>query len=144
MITKDIDRLLPADLEAVVGVSERRTLEFKEALPMNWNDDAKVEFLADVSSLANASGGYLLYGIPDVRDENGRATGIAGSIVGVTTPNIDTELRRLEAFARDGIAPRIHGLRVGSVGSFTRGPVIAIWVPRSLNAPHMVTYGGRS
>jgi hypothetical protein len=47
-----------ARLEAlrVDGVREGRQLEYKETLPGNSDDDKK-EFLADVSSFANAAGG---------------------------------------------------------------------------------------
>ena len=63
MIQKSFDRIEMADLEPLVanGVQERRTLEYKQALPSN-SDEEKRGFLADVSSFKNASGGDILYG----------------------------------------------------------------------------------
>ncbi|MCK5240903.1 ATP-binding protein [bacterium] len=43
-------------------IQESRTIEYKESLPGNSDQD-KREFLADISSFANAAGGDLLYGI---------------------------------------------------------------------------------
>ena len=42
-------------------VPESKTLEYKAELPI-FNDSGKKEFLAGVSSFANTSGGYILYG----------------------------------------------------------------------------------
>lgn len=55
-----------AQLEALRadGVREGRQLEYKECLPGNSDDD-KREFLADVTSLANAAGGDLIFGVRD-------------------------------------------------------------------------------
>jgi hypothetical protein len=61
-LEKPTDSLLESDLQELItnGVTERRTIEYKEALPGS-NDEAKTEFLNDVSSLANAAGGSLVY-----------------------------------------------------------------------------------
>ncbi len=61
MINKSFDLIEKADIEALVAneVREGRTLDYKENLPGNSDGD-KTEFLADVSSFANASGGYIL------------------------------------------------------------------------------------
>lgn len=47
------------------AVSEGRTIDYKRELPGNSDGDKK-EFLADVSSFANTSGGDLILGV----DEN--------------------------------------------------------------------------
>ena len=51
-------------------VAESRDLEFKQVLPGRSDEQVK-EFLKDVTALANAQGGDLIFG---VQDENGVAT----------------------------------------------------------------------
>ena len=91
------------------GVPESRSLEYKQGLPGSTDDERK-EFLADVSSLANTAGGDLIYGTTEVR-ENGRPTGVPASIDGVGGIVPEAETLRLENMLRDGIAPRLPGIR---------------------------------
>src|SRR5262245_6466295 len=83
-------------------VSERRTIEYKETLPGGGYED-RLEFLADVSSFANAAGGYLIYGM---RADAGEPTDLCG-ITGVSG---DAAVLRLEDMIRACIQPRIPGL----------------------------------
>lgn len=122
----------------VNGVPESRSLEYKQGLPGS-TDDERREFLADVSSLANSAGGDLIYGITEVR-ENGKPTGVPASIDGVGGIVPDAETLRLENMLRDGIAPRLPGIRFRWVAGFPQGPALVIRVPRSWAGPHMVTY----
>ena len=64
MIPKRIDAISGDDLRTIVseGVKEGRTLEFKESLPGRGDSDRK-EFLADITSFANTSGGDIVYGM---------------------------------------------------------------------------------
>src|SRR5208283_3042548 len=86
-------------------VAERKILEYKEKLP-DGTDGAKKEFLADVCSFANSSGGDLVFGIRDQRDSGGKATGVPEEIVGLPAVNLSAERERLESIIRDGIKPR--------------------------------------
>lgn len=58
MIGKDFDSIEKEDICALVTnqVTEKRNLEYKQELPQRSDKDSK-EFLADVSSFANAGGG---------------------------------------------------------------------------------------
>lgn len=71
MIQKNIDEITEEDLQALIdnSVLESKSIEYKQSLPGN-SDSEKKEFLADVSSFANASGGDLIYGI--IEDRNTR------------------------------------------------------------------------
>lgn len=64
MIAKRLSEIEKSDLDALVtnGVSEGKTLDYKLSLP-GPSDDDKKEFLADVSSFANAGGGDIVFGI---------------------------------------------------------------------------------
>ena len=87
------------DLQTLVdnSVLECKTIEYKQALPSNSDSDKK-EFLADVSSFANASGGDLIFGI--IADKK---TGAPKSLEGLSIENIDQEILRLENMIRGGI-----------------------------------------
>jgi hypothetical protein len=141
MIHKPIDRIEKADIESLIanGVAEGRTIEYKQVLPGS-KDSEKKEFLADVSSFANAAGGDLFFGIEEQRDSDDKPTGIPADVPGVAMPNTDAEILRLENIIRNGIGPRIAGIRFRSVGGFANGPVLLIRIPRSYAAPHMVVF----
>lgn len=126
---------LLADREA-----ESKTLDYKECLPKNSDKEVK-EFLADVSSFANAAGGDLIFGISEERDASGQKTGRPGQALGVEGTTGDQAKLRLDSMIRDGIAPRIFGIQVAAVDGFPKGPVIIVRIPRSWSGPHMVTKG---
>src|SRR5689334_8563616 len=98
---KSIEQIAAADLERLVinGVSESRSLEYKETLP-GGSDQDKKEFLADVTSFANAIGGDLVYGVREARDESGKPTGTPEAVVGLDVPNFDQAIQRLENVLR--------------------------------------------
>ncbi len=103
MIAKPIDQITEKELQTLVdnAVLEKKTLEYKQLLPNNSDGDKK-EFLADVSSFANASGGDLIYGL--VSDN---VTGAPLKVEGIELVNVDQEIARLDNSIRDGIEPRI-------------------------------------
>jgi predicted HTH transcriptional regulator len=73
MINKSFDQIEKSDITGLITneVRENRMLDYKEKLPGS-SDSEKTEFLADVSSFANAAGGYILYGIRERRDGEAR------------------------------------------------------------------------
>lgn len=127
-----LENLTEQDLQALVmgGVPEGRRIEYKRDLPGN-SDDAKREFLADVTSFANAAGGDLLYG---VEEDGGQARGIPG-----ISGDADAEILRLEAIIRTGVDPRIPGVHLRAITLASGGFVLVIRVPQSWALPHMVT-----
>jgi predicted HTH transcriptional regulator len=144
MIEKSFDDIDASDVEALVRDkhSERRTLEYKAALPSTSERD-RHEFPADVSSFANASGGDIVYGIADRRDEEGRATGIPEKVVGLTGVNLGQAIGRLDQMCQSSISPRISGVQVKLVEGLSSGPIVVVRVPSSWAAPHMVNQSGR-
>ena len=138
MIPKPLGSITKEDIDALVlnAVSESRTLDYKESLPGN-SDGEKYEFLADVSSFANSSGGDILYGVREKRDQ-GKPTGIPESVVGLSGVTPDVAIQRLDSIIRDGIAPRITNVRIIPIHGFTQGPVLLIRIPKSWLSPHMI------
>lgn len=136
MIAKSFDDIEPTDIEALVTnqVSEGRTIEYKEVLPAN-SDREKKEFLADVSSFANASGGDLLYGVSATNGVPQEAVGLNG--------NMDSEMLRLENIVRDCLEPRIPDIRMKPFNGFNKGPVLLVRIPMSKDAPHAIKSGNQ-
>lgn len=145
MISKEFDAIAKADIDSLVAnaVAERRTIEYKQQLPGGTDDDKK-EFLADVSSFANAAGGHIIYGITEQRDENGKPTGIPELADGLAGINADAGKRRLEDIIRAGIDPRLPGLRINHYEGFSSGPVVLVRIPKSWVSPHMVIFNNLS
>lgn len=112
-------------------VREARRIDYK--LAVGSNDEARREFLADVSSFANASGGDLLIGVA-AKD------GVATELAGVSGEDVDGEVLRLENIVRDGLDPRVPGIQTQAVPLGNAKSVLVLRVPRSWAAPHMVTF----
>ena len=124
-------------------ISERKTLDYKQALVLN-PDEKRVEFLADVCSFANASGGDLIYGVAEERDGGGNATGIPGQLTPLAIDNPATECARIEQLIATGIQPRIPVAQVKAIPLPEGGCVIVLRIGKSWISPHMVTYANRS
>ena len=141
MLDKRLDSIEKGDIERLVvnGVPEGRALEYKEKLPGGSDGDRK-EFLADVSSLANTVGGDIVYGVSEQRDADGKPTGVPARADGMAPANPEADKLRLDSIARDGIAPRITGLRYRWVDGFPNGSVLVVRVPSSWSGPHMVIF----
>lgn len=122
---KPIDSITENDLQTLIDnkVPETKTIEYKESLPKNSDSDKK-EFLADVSSFANASGGHLIFGIRE-------SSGLPSELCGMEITNADAEIRRLENIIRDGLEPRISGLQTRAVPLQNGRTAIMIWIPKS-------------
>jgi hypothetical protein len=114
------------------AVPESITVEYKLKIQVDTPKDKK-EFLADVSSFANASGGELIFGIEEDQ-------GIPQGIAPISIADVDLEVRRLGSLIRDGIKPRIsHRIDVFDARA---GKILIVRVERSWNAPHRVIYDG--
>ena len=133
-----LDDITEAHLAALIenGARESLYIDYKRQT-YGRDDAAKKEFLADVSSFANAAGGDIVIGI---EEGTGGNKGIPVAIKPFTD-NADDERLRLEQMARDGIEPRISGLRVHIVPT-SKYSVFVIRVPKSYNPPHRVKLGG--
>ena len=126
-----IEAITEADLQALVegGVPESRDLDYKRDA-YGGRDDDKKEYLADISALANTVGGHLVLGM-DERD------GVASELVGCEI-DPDKECLRLENLARDGLQPRLQGVRVRAIALENGKRALLVRVPRSWSPPHRV------
>src|SRR5260370_6883015 len=135
-INNALHSIKESDLQALIDnqVSEHRTIEYKEVLPGNADGDKK-EFLADVSSFANASGGDLIYGIRE-------QSGVPIELTGLELSDVDAEILRLESCILNGITPRLFRIvETHHVAlSWKNRYAIIIRIRESWTAPHMVTF----
>ena len=104
-------------------VQESKTIEYKRDLPGNSLDDRK-EFLADISSFANSSGGNIIYGV--IENE-----GIPTELSGLGNIDLDAEKLRMENLLRDCIEPRIPNFKIIPITLQESTTAIIIKVPRS-------------
>lgn len=108
---------------------EGKTIDYKGGLP-GTTPQEKNEFRADVCSFANTAGGYLLYGVRETGGRPDNFTGCSG--------DADAQMQRLESLARDGIEPRIPGLQCHPIRLASGNWILAVYIPRSWVAPHIV------
>jgi len=138
MIDKDIDSIVESDLQFLVDneVGEKKSLEYKSTVSIS-TDSEKKEFLADISSFANSSGGDLIIGISESR-ESEKPYELTGLEIG----DVDKYISIIENTIRDGIKPRIFGLSIRSILLQNGKHAIFIRVPNSWTSPHRVEYKG--
>ena len=138
---KKVSDFKDGDIESLLNnqIAESNNLDYKMTLPGN-TDGEKKEFLADVSSFANASGGFLIYGIKEEKDENNKNTGFPGIITGIGDINIDSEKLRLQQILLDGISPPIQGIIMHDITLDDNKVVLMIGIPNSYSSPHAMWY----
>ena len=141
MINLPIDKIKKTDIDELLisKAAESKTLEYKEELSKD-SDNEKKEFLADVSSFANASGGDIIYGIKEERDGKKGKTGRPEAAIGIANITGDEAKLRIENIVRDGLSPRLK-FQIKCIDGFPQGPVIILRMPKSLSAPHMILKG---
>ena len=100
-------------------------------------DSEKKEFLADISSFANASGGDLIIGISEINDSSKPY-----NLSGFEIDDIDKYLSIIENSIRDGIRPRIFGLTIQPILLQNKNYALIIRIPNSWTSPHRVVYKG--
>lgn len=131
MIPRTFEAIGPADILALIGQEESRTLDFKRDLPGGKDDDVK-EFLADLTALANTNGGDLVYGVEE-------KAAVAVATDGVPSDDPDALVLKYESIVRTGVEPRLAAAVRWVPLSAGRGALI-IRSPASLAAPHRVAY----
>lgn len=138
MIDKVLSKIEIEDLQRLIdnGVGESKTIEYKAELHIDTGDEKK-EFLADVSSFANALGGDLIYGIKEDRDTN-----LPSEITGISIKSDDGLIRKIESMLRDAIAPRIPDIAFQPIQLHDDLNVLIIRITASFLAPHRVIYNG--
>jgi hypothetical protein len=136
MLVKRLSEVRVEDVERLKedGVSEGQYIDFKSE-PLGTNYEAKKEFLADITSFANASGGDLVFGVKE-------KDGVAFDAPGINLKDPDAEKLRIGALIRDGIEPRLASFDMHWLPREGEPGFLIVRVPRSWAAPHRVTLQG--
>jgi len=144
MIQKPFDQIDKTDVDKLIadGIGESRTLEYKRELPGPKSEDRK-EFLRDISSFANAAGGYIFYGIQEKVGPDKKKTG-EYEVAPLKGTTIDEAKQRLENMIRTWIVPRVR-VQIEGIKGWGDGEdfIMLIHVPKSFASPHMETESGR-
>lgn len=132
---KSPDQIQESDLLDLIKnqVAEGKVVDYKREAIGNSDNDKK-EFLYDVSSFANASGGHLIIGMDEDK-------GLPTNLTGLDIKDIDAEKARLDSIILSGIAPRmVPSYQIQAVKLQSTRTAIVIAISKSLTMPHMVTY----
>lgn len=133
MISKPLNEITIQDLDRLKNnaVPEGLTIEYKSQLPTNSDSDRK-EFLADISSFANANGGDLIFGIME-------KDGTPEKIEGIEIKDTDEEIRKYENMIRDGIEPRIN-VSSHTIQLDNNKYILIFRIVKGWNGPHRVIF----
>jgi hypothetical protein len=133
MIQKQLEDVTEGDLVALIEnqVREGRTIDYKRELPGGKDADKK-EFLADVSSFANTSGGDLVFGMDEEE-------ALPTRIVGLQSGDLDMERQRLESIMASGLEPRIR-YEIRDIECSGDKRVLVLRIDRSWSGPHRVVF----
>ena len=136
ILDKPLDKVLITDLQELRShnVREGKEFDYKRLLSLS-TDIEKREFLADVSSFANTTTGYLIFGM---LEEDGIPTDVGP----FTCENVDDLLASAESLMRDSISPRICGVQLKAIPFENKKIVLIARIPKSWSAPHRVTFRG--
>ena len=131
---KNFDQITSSDITDLIKnkYDERQSIEYKKEM-YGRSDSDKRELLRDVSSIANAFGGYLIIGLDTDKDSVPVGT--------VSIPDAEVECHRIEQVCLASIEPRIPGLRMRVIRLDSGEDIIIIIIPRSIKKPHMVLSG---
>lgn len=136
------------DLQQLVTdkVRENRQLDYKDEQPAHpqANNDKKSEFAVDISALANGSGGLLIYGVAEEK-ENNRPTGIASALNGLAGVNLDADGNHLRNYLETALDPKLPAgiVELHTIDGGSSGPLLLVRVRKSYSGPHMVRAEGR-
>ncbi|GEM_PF-3996804 len=122
---------------------ENTFLDYKLKRPDKWKshigeEDAvpweeRLEFLKDVTSMANGRGGDILYGVAE-------SDGQAGKIFGIDCERPDQLITELKELCRSRVEPSLR-IRARTVeNDWDKGPVLIVRVPDSWKKPHCVYF----
>lgn len=122
-------------VESLVGnnIPEQQGVEYKVLPPPKKDQGQREEFLKDVSGMANAGGGAILYGVTN--------NVTLKPLVDAAPENFDSLERRLRQWIEVGIEPRITGLSLEKI-DVDLGYILALRIPDSLAGPYWAKVSG--
>ena len=133
MIAKQLTEITEADLRSLISneIPEGKSLDYKRDL-LGSSKEAGAEFVADVVSFANTSGGDLVYGITEV-------AGVASELVGVDIENVDALALQLQNICRDNTDHQIPSLQLQAIPLPGGRYIYIVRIAQSWQQPHRST-----
>jgi len=130
---KSFDNITGTDIQNLIDIKykECQRMEYKREM-YGRGDEEKREMLRDISSIANAYGGFLIVGI--------EADDKSIPINSFNIDNAEKESDRIEKSCLSNIEPHISGLKCKTVKMDSGDNVIVFLIPRSLKKPHMINF----
>lgn len=119
-------------------VQENKSLDYKRDLNISKDKDKK-EFLFDISAMYNTDGGSFVFGIEELKDENGQNTGKPNKITGIRIDNFDKLTQQIEDIVKNSSEPSINQLILNEIEIDDKN-ILVIGVPKGLGLPSMVTF----
>jgi len=129
---KKLDEITEQDLQSFIDneVSEKQTLDYKQTINDVFADrENKKEFILDIISFANSSGGNIYYGI---KEDKAKPV----EICGIDIDNEDNLKLKIHNLLKDSIEPTIHGIDIKAVPLSNSKHVLIIKIPNSWAKPH--------
>jgi hypothetical protein len=120
----DLDNLSKLEALHTGAVPESSDLEYKASPSIQNNESAKAEISKDISAMANANGGQIIYGMSEGKDH--LPAGLDGGI----NPKPYDGLW-LEQVSQQNIHPKIEGLKILAVPKGDGNHYFVVTVPRS-------------
>jgi hypothetical protein len=115
------------DLKALLGSEESSNLEFKASEALDNSQKNKSELAKDVSAMANAAGGVIVYGIVEVNH-------LADHVDSGTTQTKEW----IDQVLTSNIEPKVVGVVITRIPLATHGFAFALDIPQAVAfAPHM-------
>ncbi|MDN7745915.1 ATP-binding protein [Burkholderia multivorans] len=115
-------------IEALLGTEEGISMEFKSGLTLNdLNNGTRSELVKDVTALANAAGGTIIYGIAEQRTADGRS--VADRLDPVVNQRITED--QLTMIIVSNTDPPLRGLNIRTVLVAPNSRVIVIDVEQA-------------
>lgn len=117
-----------ADLEALFGTEESSNIEFKDGRSLLNEADKKKEIAKDVSAMANAAGGIIIYGIKE-KDS------VAAELAGIeATPG---KAEWFEQVITNNIEPKVQGVVIQRIDLPDNKLALVVEIPQATTfAPH--------
>lgn len=136
MFNKPVKEINAQDIEDLLNqsVPESLILDYKEVSP-SYDDRAKEDFLKDFTAMANREGGFLIYGISEKKDSEGKNTNTPGEIFLLKESHLSVFEAKISSWLRDSVEPRILNYEYQQVEGASGGWVVVVKVPKCWNGP---------
>ncbi|WP_278975011.1 helix-turn-helix domain-containing protein [Alistipes finegoldii] len=111
-------------------IEESTELEYKREVKVSTpGKDWKKELAKDVSAMANANGGIIIYGVGE-KDKNGRS--VPKDIIPI--PNTEISKDSLSQIISANIQPKIEGIEITTIPADADGVIYVVKIPQSTTA----------